>query len=621
MKKVVIVGFDGLDPPIVDRMLEAGELPAFGRLRAAGAQRRLATTYPAETPVAFATFATGTNPGGHGIFDFVRRNPATYLPDQAFSRYEQKSRFLPPRVVNLRRGVPVWQLLTEAGVPSVVLRAPCTYGPAKVEGRMLSGLGVPDLRGGQGTPTFYTAEPEVRPGHDEQVVVVRPDPQGSVQTYVIGPRHPATRRDCHAEIQLRIDPAGRQVAVHSAGEPPVVTVAAGRWSEWLRLKFKIGLLQAVRGMVRFYLVRTEPRLELYASAVHFDPDSPPYPISAPPEYARELAGRLGAFATAGMVEEHTGLNNGRIGEDAFLDQCQDLWLERERMLLGELERLHSGLLFCLFDTPDRIQHMFWRCGEPDHPASRGAPCQQWSGAIEDAYRRCDAIVGRLLERIDGETLLLVMSDHGFGSFRRAVDLNAWLRQEGLLALKEGLEPGEAAHDMLRGIDWGRSRAYSVGLSGIFLNRKGREGQGIVAAEEAPRLEQQIAAALPRLRDPADGAAAVRSVLRRDEIYAGPYAAESPDLVVNCAAGYRLSWRSGRGGVARECIEDNDRKWSGDHIVDPALVPGILFSNRPLRGAQADLRDLAPTILGALGVAPGAAMEGKSLVDEDFCGRT
>jgi predicted AlkP superfamily phosphohydrolase/phosphomutase len=265
--------------------------------------------------------------------------------------------------------------------------------------------------------------------------------------------------------------------------------------------------------------------------------------------------------------------------------------------------------------------MFWRCGEPDHPASRGAPCQQWSGAIEDAYRRCDAIVGRLLERIDGETLLLVMSDHGFGSFRRAVDLNAWLRQEGLLALKEGLEPGEAAHDMLRGIDWGRSRAYSVGLSGIFLNRKGREGQGIVAAEEAPRLEQQIAAALPRLRDPADGAAAVRSVLRRDEIYAGPYAAESPDLVVNCAAGYRLSWRSGRGGVARECIEDNDRKWSGDHIVDPALVPGILFSNRPLRGAQADLRDLAPTILGALGVAPGAAMEGKSLVDEDFCGRT
>ncbi len=342
MKKVVIVGFDGLDPPIVDRMLAAGELPAFARLRAEGAQRRLATTYPAETPVAFATFATGTNPGGHGIFDFVRRNPATYLPDQAFSRYEQKSRFLPPRVVNLRRGVPVWQVLTEAGVPSVVLRAPCTYGPENVRGRMLSGLGVPDLRGGQGTPTFYTVDPAVRAGHDEQVVVVRPDQQGGVQTYVIGPRHPATRRDCQAEIQLRIDPASSQVTVHSAGEPPVLTVAAGRWSEWLRIKFKIGLLQAMRGMVRFYLVRAAPQLELYASAVHFDPDSPPYPISAPPEYARELAGALGAFATAGMVEEHTGLNNGRIGEEAFLDQCQDLWLQPRADAAGRVGAARVG---------------------------------------------------------------------------------------------------------------------------------------------------------------------------------------------------------------------------------------------------------------------------------------
>ena len=580
----------------------------------------MGTTYPAETPVAFATFATGTNPGGHGIFDFIRRNPATYLPDHSLNRYEQKSRFLPPRVVNLRCGVPVWQILTEAGVPSVVLRAPCTYAPDNVAGCMLSGMGVPDLRGGQGTPTFYTSQAEVRPDVqadvDEQIVRVEIDSNGVGRTNLIGPRSPGTRQDCLVEMTVEVDRNGRRIVLTTAGEPARLTVQEGRWSDWLRVKFKVGFLQSVRGMVRFRLIRTEPHFELYASPVQFDPDAPLYPISFPPEYSRELAARLGPFYTAGMAEEHTGLNNGRIDELAFLDQCDDLWREREQMMFQEMDRQQSGLLFCLFDTSDRIQHMFWRLTDPGHPAARRNPVYGLAQVVEDAYRRCDAIVGRTLERIDPETLLIVMSDHGFNSFRRAVDVNAWLQRQGLLYLKSDLEPGEAAGDMLRGIDWGRTKAYSVGLSGIYLNLKGREAEGIVAQDQAMRLQREIAAALPTLRDPITGVAAVRSVLRRDELYFGPYAHQSPDLMVNCAQGYRLSWRSARGGVGRECVEDNEQRWSGDHIVDPALVPGILVMNRPLRQDKADLRDLAPTILAALGVPPGPEMEGESLVDED-----
>ena len=613
MKRVVVIGFDGLDPRLAAKLIAARQMPNFARLQAGGTLCDLGTTYPAETPVAFATFATGTNPGGHGIFDFIRRDPTTYLPDHALNRYEQKSRFLPPKVVNLRQGVPVWQVLTEAGVPSAVLRAPCTYAPDAIAGRMLSGMGVPDLRGGLGTPTYYTSQENVAANHDENVVEVEPEADGTVRTYVIGPRNPANRQDCRAEIVVRVDRDRKQAVIESSGDPASLTVGEGQWSGWLRLKFKLGFLQAMRGMVRFHLASAGPQFALYASPVNFDPDAPLFPISSPPEYAGELSGRLGLFATTGMVEEHTGLNNGRIDELAFLAQCEDSWREREQMFFLELARQREGLVFCLFDTPDRIQHMFWRHTEPDHPANGGRPRYDLAHVIEDAYRRCDVIVGRALEQLGDDSLLMVMSDHGFGTFRRAVYLNAWLRSQGLLFLKEGVEPGDPAGDMLRSVDWSRTRAYSIGLSGLYVNLRGREAEGIVRPDEARALQDQIAAGLPKLRDPASGMAVVRSVLRRDEIYSGPYAADSPDLVVNCAEGCRISWRSARGGVHHECVDDNEKRWSGDHIIDPALTPGLLATNQALRPRKTDLRDLAPTILAALGVPPGQAMEGESLL--------
>ena len=256
----------------------------------------------------------------------------------------------------------------------------------------------------------------------------------------------------------------------------------GEWSDWLRVKFKVGLLQSIRGMVRFYLVSCEPELALYASPVNFDPHSPLFPISDPPEYAGELARRIGLYYTTGMVEDHAGLNNERISEQAYLDQCEIVWRERETMMLDELEAFKEGFFYCLFDTPDRIQHLFWRFTEPDHPANHGvAPSAEFARVIDDCYRRCDAIVGKALEFSDDETLFIALSDHGFNSFRRGVHLNTWLYDNGFLALRDGVRPGEAAGDLLRQVDWGRTKAYAVGLGGIYLNLKGREEQGIVAS--------------------------------------------------------------------------------------------------------------------------------------------
>ena len=448
------------------------------------------------------------------------------------------------------------------------------------------------------------------PGESEHLI--RIEPGEVVRTRLIGPRHPKTRADLEHPLHIRTDVPGRCVHLRIEGGDEH-TAELGRWTEWIKVRFKTGLLQGISGMVRFLLVRLEPHLELYASPVNFDPSAALlYPISAPAEYAGELADALGPYYTTGMVEDHGGLNNGRFGEAAYLDQCAQVLAERERMLQHELARQRDGLLYCLFDTPDRVQHMFWRCTDPDHPAQRASPVAGFEDAIDRHYQACDAILGRVLETVDGETLVITLSDHGFTGFRRGVHLNAWLRQEGLLALKPGVAPGDEAGDYLRSIDWGRTRAYAVGIGSVYLNLRGREGEGIVAPEEAPALTARVAEGLTGLTDPATGEVAVRGVTARDAAYRGPFAAESPDLVVRFAEGYRASWTTAVGGVPEGLFEDNVRRWSGDHIVDPELVPGVLLMNRPFQATGARLIDLAPTILAALGVPRGAAMEGETL---------
>jgi predicted AlkP superfamily phosphohydrolase/phosphomutase len=619
-RSVIVVGLDGLEPTIVDALLAAGALPNLAKLRSRGGYSRVATTTPAQTPVAWSTFATGVNPGGHGIFDFIRRDPTTYFPDLGLNRYEQKNAFLPPKAVNLRRGVPIWQRLADAGIPSTVIRCPCTYPPDTLKGRLLSGMGVPDIRGGLGTSTFYTTRPDVSARESEQVIsldaVGRP-----IRTQVVGPRNPKAGTDLRAEIVLERAESRDGLTLRSEGQPRSLALRQGVWSPWLKLKFKSGLLQSTSGMVRFLLVRTEPYLELYASPVNFDPAAPIFPISTPWEYASELAREVGTFYTTGMVEDHTGLSNERFGEAEYLAQCEDVLAERERMMRFELDRHREGLFYILFDTPDRLQHMFWRFREPDHPANRPSAdtgdgsaqrSQDYAAVIEDHYERCDRIVGEALAAADDRTLVVVLSDHGFNSFQRGVNLNTWLYENGLLALEPGVRPGDDAGEFLREVDWARTQAYALGLGSVFLNVAGRERDGIVAPGDAPALARRIADGLSGLVDHARGTVAVRGVRTRDEIYTGACAAESPDLVVNFNAGYRVSWSTALGGVPEALVEDNVKKWGGDHIIDPALVPGVLFMSDAFRADGARLVDLAPTILDALGAPVSPDLEGRTL---------
>jgi predicted AlkP superfamily phosphohydrolase/phosphomutase len=609
--RVIVIGFDGMDPGIAEVMLDSGELPHLASIRSAGGFARLQTTTPAQTPAAWSTFATGVNPGGHGIFDFLHRDPRTYLPNLALSRYEQRSALLPPRAVNLRSGTPVWERLARAGVPATILRCPCTFPPDAFKGRLLAGMGVPDIRGGLGTATFFSTAEET-PGEGEQVA--RLSLNGSAyRASLPGPRVPG-REDLAAELHLEVD-ADAPGAVLTLGRGgDAIPLRPGAWTPWVQVKFRAGLLHGISGLVRFVLLRVSPHVELYASPVNFDPKAPLFPISHPWEYAWELERAVGAYGTLGMPEDHTGLTNGRLSEDDFLGQCDAVMNEREAMLRHELDRHREGLLYCLFDTPDRIQHMFWRFREADHPANAVHGLQQrYTRVIEEHYARCDRIVGEVLRSADDRTLVMVLSDHGFNGFRRGIHLNSWLHANGWLALQSGVAPGEAAGQFLRHVDWGRTRAYALGFGSVYLNVAGREAQGIVAHGERAAAAGALARQLAGFVDTERGTVAIRQAWTREQLFAGPRVDEAPDVVVGCAAGYRVSWATPLGGIPGGLFEDNTRKWAGDHIVDPALVPGVLFMNRSFRDAAPRLVDCTPTILAALGVAPEAGLEGESLL--------
>jgi len=628
-RKAIVIGLDGLEPTIVEPMLERGDLPNLARIRRSGFYSRLRTTYPAQTPVAWSSFATGTNPGGHGIFDFISRDPATYLPDAALSRFAKpKNAFSPPQVVNNRKGVPLWQTLSQAGVPSIVLRCPCTFPPDEINGKMIAGVGVPDIRGAQSKGTFYTQDSQVQAKENEQVVIL---PAGSLfKTHVIGPRNtrrsPASDTTCEVRVHLKKD--SRALLIETGGTPARIEVRENSWSEWIRFTFKFSMLQSVSGIARFYVHRIEPQIEFYVAAVNFDPAAPMFPISSPGAYAKEAAERIGVFSTLGMAEDHNGLNNGRFDELAFLAQCELVLEERERLMGLELDRFSEGFFFLLYDTPDRVQHMLWRFRDPEHPAHEPDLAREYGKLIEHYYARCDKLLTPVLDKVDEHTLLIVLSDHGFNTFRRAFDTNTWLWQNGLLALKNGHKTYDNSAEGFLAVDWSKSYAYAVGLGGIYLNFKGREREGVLEeGTEAERVRNAIRSGLAGVVDSKTQKTAVRNVLRKQELYTGHYAMNAPDLLVNFNPGFRVSWQSAVGSFANELIEDNDRKWSGDHIIDPEAVPGILFMNQnqnthPVApnatraGHPQDIPsiiDLAPTILNYLGVPVPETMEGTSLL--------
>lgn len=624
VKRVVVLGLDGLEPTLTEKFLEEGILPNLAKLRAQGSYMRLGTTWPPLSPVAWSSFSTGTNPGKHNIFDFLNRT-SDYRPTISSVRIREARKTLKlgpfviplskPEFTQLRKSKPFWCVLSESGVTSAVLRVPITFPPDKFRGVQLSAMCVPDLRGTQGMFSYYVEQGPEGSTTDGDVGGdrIRVERDGAViRSFVRGPVNTlrSDKRELRVPFVLKADGRG---GVNMDIGAERIKLSPEKYTEWVRVTFDAAPGIKVRGIVRFYLKRFEAPFEMYATAVQIDPRYPAMPISQPATYASYLASMQGAFATLGLAEDTWSLSEKLMSEEGFLEQAYDIHQEREEMFFDALRRVRQGLVVCVFDGPDRIQHMFWRFLDKQHPAADDGERARHGDVIREMYRRMDDLVGRTMRTIDDKhTALFVMSDHGFKPFRRGVDLNAWLRDNGYLKLKDGASRSDKIY--LGGVDWSQTKAYAIGLAGIFLNLQGREKEGIVPAAEAAALAREIKDKLTGARDEERGEEAVHEVMVRDEVYRGPYVTNAPDLIVGYNVGYRVSWDAAVGKCSANVYSDNLKAWSGDHCVHPKLVPGVLFANRPLNGdGSANIVDMAPTALALFGLRAPAYMEGKSLL--------
>jgi predicted AlkP superfamily phosphohydrolase/phosphomutase len=684
--QVVVLGFDGVDSDLTERFMAEGHLPNLAAVREQGTYRPLLPTVPSQTPVSWSTFATGLSPGRHGIFDFLKRDPETYRP--AFASADEvrvpflwgeanpvvlgaltavllglllllalkllrlrtgmavgvavvlgvgagvavftlAGKWLPvdrPLAVNNRQGETFWEVLGRNGKRVQVVRVPVTFPPQEFDhGRLLAGLGTPDLSFRIGKPFYFTSELFFQPlgGGDFSIELVElVDNQGVIPTEIKGPPNklfpgggyitiPMTLTVAEDRSHLDIEVSGNRYAL-----------APGEWSDWVRFTFPFNPILALHGIGRFRLLSLEPEVRLYLSPIQFDPERLPpiLDLTAPPGFIDELTHHFGLFKTIGWTIDTWSIDEGTIDEQVFLEDVRLTVDKDKEMLFDFLARRDWDVLVHYFEFPDRVQHVMFRHFDPLHPMYTEEGGARWGGAILDAYKEMDAIVGETLTRMPEGAVLMVVSDHGFASFRRSMNYNTWLAKNGFMTLtgedaeRKNLEDLFDQGDFFVNVDWSKTQAYALGLGQIYINLAGRESQGVVQpGEEYRRVVAAIKEGLEAFVDEQTGEKPVAHVFTRDEAYGVYDERLIPDLIPSNSEGYRVGWQDSLGGIAREVVEDNRKVWSGDHCsVYPPLVEGVLFVNRPLTSASAYMGDIMPTLLDLFGVEPPVELDGRSL---------
>jgi predicted AlkP superfamily phosphohydrolase/phosphomutase len=604
-----------MDPDLLRQYMGQGLMPSFQKLSERGSFVTLATTNPPQSPVAWSTFTTGLDPGGHGIYDFVHRDLDHMSPMLSTSRSFPPERVLclgatpialdSPKVELLRHGRAFWEVLGDAGVPSTLLMVPATFPPRDSRlTELLSGMGTPDLLGTSGTYQVFTDDPALAKKSLPAAVVHALDFGGGqlARSTLTGPPYDLCEagRVLELPVEIAID-RRRPVAMLRVGDHQLL-IEEKKWSGWVPIVYDTGMFGGgVPGIVRFYLRSLRP-FHLYVSPVNIDPLSPALPISIPASYAAELARELGRFYTKEMKPDTKALSAGVLSEEEFLAQVDLSMREEEAMLDRELARFHGGLLFFYMSATDQLSHVYFRALAPD--ASEHD--RKYAHVIPDVYARADAVLSKLLEFAGNRYDVVVMSDHGFAPYEKKVNLNDWLAERGYLAVHP---PKKAEKGPLGHIDWANTQAYALGLNGLFLNLAGREPNGVVPPAEAELVMQRLERDLKEFIDPETKAPVVNRLVRPP---VGEFRERAPDLLVGYSRGYRSSDESATGMVGRALLEPNHDKWSGDHCIDPVLVPGVLLSTRKIDLEDPSLASFAGTVLDYFDVTRPGDMQGKSL---------
>lgn len=623
--RVFIFGFDGMEPTIVEEEMAAGNMPNFSRLAANGSYSRLGTSLPPESPVAWANFNTGAGPGVHATFDFIHQEVIDGKINliNAVSKSTEPTNFLSGFGYRLPldggtellvRGKFFWERLAEHGVPASIVRVPSNYPPRGSGARTFSGMGTPDILGTYGVFSYYTDDPplnalEMRESGSAHVMALdRAD--GVIETVLRGPRNfciPPVREggtSPYATVPLVIYPDAERSVARVDVDGQIVILKQGEWSEWVPVRFPlIPGITDVTGIVRLYLKEVGPHLRLYVSPVNVDPTDPAISISTPAHECRHLADAIGLYYTQGMAED-TQANRFEVFDTGeFLAQAELVLEERRRMLDHEVERFNAvgGATFFYFSTTDLCAHMLFKYMDEQHPSYDPEGAKLYRDKLREIYREMDRILGEAVAKLPADTRIVVMSDHGFKSFRRQLSLNTWLLENGFLHLRRPDRQGKGAN--FNNVDLAKTKAYALGFSGIYLNP--------AACPDPEKTKAEIIAGLLALRDPKDGARVVKAVHRREDVYRGPMVEKAPDLIVGFDLHYGCAESSVLGTVPRELFADVTDAWSGSHLMDPSVVPGILLVNAPLTVEDPQLIDLTKSILNEFEI-DSPALEGRRI---------
>lgn len=634
-RKLLVIGIDGMDPTLLQGYINDGKMPNFKRIIDNGGDfKPLGTSYPPQSPVAWSNFAIGANPGKHGIFDFIHRHLGTVVPYLAGVKTIPPTKFVHvgrwqiplnrSEVKNLRGGKAFWEYLCQHGVSSCINTLPGNYPPEcpchSGQWRALSGMGTPDILGTQGTFSYYTTKkltnlkPTIGGGRVYFVTVT----DNTVTARLYGPAHPyknpakyknSIDATLSVPFTVYIDEKNDVAKILVCNQE--IILKKGEFSDFFRIQFPIiPYLQSMSAICRFYLKECHPDFKLYVSPLNIDPSDPAVPISAPATYAKELFNALGYFYTQSMPPDSKALQHEIFTDDEFLMQMHLVFEEEKKRLFYELDRFSEGMIFHYFNVLDQTCHTFWRTIDKKHPLYTEELGKKYGLVIENLYGEFDAVIGKILEKIDSDTALIIVSDHGFTSFRRGVNLNTILLNNGYIALKTSAPRNDA--EFFENVDWNRTRAFNLGINAVYINLFGREPIGTVLEDEYDEVCEKLRNVLLGVVDPETGIHPIKHVALRREIYSGPYVKQAPDLIIGYEEGYRASWDTILGKIPEKEIVDNLSPWSGDHCVYFNIVPGVVISNRKISAQHPSLVDIAPAILQYYDLKKGEDMEGKSI---------
>jgi predicted AlkP superfamily phosphohydrolase/phosphomutase len=621
---VIVLGLDGMDPRLVKRFVREGRMPNAKKLIEAGTFSPLGTSMPPQSPVAWSNFISGANPGVHGIFDFIHREPDTLVPYLSTSRTTPSGRTLKlggwtlplsgGKIELLRKGPTFWTDLEKHCVDCTIVKIPANFPPTPCRSRTLSGMGTPDVTGSPGNFTYFTSDPaEVREdvgGGDIFLVTIR---NGKAECELKGPRNSYRKDTPDTRVPLTVFRDETNPVAKLVVQGQEILLKEGEWSDWVRVEFNvIPHVKSLPGICRLYLKRVHPHLGLYVTPINIDPADPAMPICTPEGYSSELAQNAGPFYTQGLPEDTKALSEGVLTDGQYREQATLVFNERLGLYDYALPRFDHGLFFFYFSSLDLNSHMFWRAMDKEHPQYSPELEKKHGDFIPWLYSKMDEVIGKAMQRVGDDDMLIIMSDHGFTSFRRGFNLNTWLLENGYAALINRFSQEEA--DFFSNTDWAGTRAYGLGINALYLNIRNREFSGVVSpGNEARVLADELVARLCEVKDPKTGERVIANVHKREDIYSGSSVNEAPDLLVGYNENYRASWETILGKYPRELIVDNDDPWSGDHCMDSSLLPGTFICNRKTSVTNPTLSDLGPTILAYFGTPKPSEMSGRSLL--------